>query len=315
MIEFSKLSPVNIALLYKSHDKNDPRLGAHVKTNIERYGESEIIIIGVPTDEGVRRNKGRIGSRFAPSEIRRAFYRLTLSEQIEKLGILDLGDIIAQETLEQTHEELENLVSKLLADRKTVIVLGGGNDISYPNCVAMNRVFGKNFGVFNIDKHYDVRKMARRNSGTPYRMLLDEEKISPDLFYELASEGFANSRAYKKYLETLGVHIIELDELRKNKMSQFVNSILENLHAEAIFWGFDMDAVRASDAPGVSAPSPTGLFSEEIIELAAVAGKDARSKVLEITEVNPRFDVDNRTSKLAAIMIYEFLNNIEVRHA
>ncbi len=310
MVELSQLLPTNEELFYRSHDENDPRLGTHVERGPEKYEEADIVLIGVPTDEGVRRNKGRIGSRFAPREIRRALYRLALNRQLEKLRILDLGDVMFQDSLEATHEALETLMKQLLSDDKIVVVMGGGNDISYPNCSAMSGVFGQDIGVFNIDKHYDVRKMNPRNSGTPYRMLLEEQKINPALFYELASEPFANSRVYKEYLEEMGVHVIELNELRKGKMSQLVRKVLEQMDTKAIFWGFDMDAVRASDAPGVSAPSPTGLHSEEIIELSVVAGKDPRSKVFEITEVNPRYDVDNRTSKLAAIMIYEFLSNL-----
>ncbi len=310
MVRPSQTLPTNEKLFYKSHDKNDPRLGMHIERDLGKYDEADIVLVGVPTDEGVRRNKGRIGSRFAPREIRRALYRLALNPRIHDLKILDLGDVIVRETLEATHEAVKDFVRQLLSDEKIVVVLGGGNDISYPNCSAMSEVFGKDIGVFNIDKHYDVREMTPRNSGTPYRMLLEEQKINPALFYELASEPFANSRIYKEYLEKIGAHVVELNELRKNGISQFVRKTLEHLNTSAIFWGFDMDAVRASDAPGVSAPSPTGLHSEEIIELAIAAGSDPRSKVLEITEVNPRYDVDNRTSKLAAIMIYEFLSSL-----
>jgi len=75
----------------------------------------------------------------------------------------------------------------------------------------------------------------------------------------------------------------------------------------AIFWGFDVDSVRSADAPGVSAPSPIGFTSEEFCDLARLAGERANTRIIEFTEVNPTLDVDNRTSKLVAFAIHEFL--------
>jgi formiminoglutamase len=72
------------------------------------------------------------------------------------------------------------------------------------------------------------------------------------------------------------------------------------------FFGFDVDSVRASDAPGVSASSPIGLKAEEFIELAKFAGKNPQTRVIEFTEVNPKFDIDNRTAKLVAYAMHGF---------
>ena len=74
-----------------------------------------------------------------------------------------------------------------------------------------------------------------------------------------------------------------------------------------VFWGFDTDSVRSSDAPGVSASNPTGLTAEEFIKLSTIAGNFNQSKVIEFTEFNPNFDIDNRTAKLIAIAIHKFL--------
>ena len=81
----------------------------------------------------------------------------------------------------------------------------------------------------------------------------------------------------------------------------------------SFFWGFDLDVVRDADAPGVSASFPTGMTAKEIIKIAEIAGRDTESGVLEFTEVNPEVDIDNRTSKLAAILIHTFLSSRRVR--
>lgn len=89
----------------------------------------------------------------------------------------------------------------------------------------------------------------------------------------------------------------------------FDSILRENSDADALFRGFDMDSVRATDAPGVSALCPSGLNAEEVLEIADIAGRDSRSNLLEISEVNPRLDMDNRTARLAAMMIQRYLSS------
>ena len=66
---------------------------------------------------------------------------------------------------------------------------------------------------------------------------------------------------------------------------------------------------RWADDPGVGGSYSTGLTSEEIMSMADIAGRDARSKILEISEVNPTYDIDNRTAKLAAQIVIRYLHS------
>jgi formiminoglutamase len=162
--------------------------------------------------------------------------------------------------------------------------------------------------AFNIDKHFDVRDLSPRNSGTAYRQLLEEGIIDPKRFYEMGSEEFANSPTYRDYLARKGAQIYSLDDLRSYGIESLFHDILEKTSHEAVFWGIDLDVVRDADAPGVSARYPTGLTAREIIQVAEIAGKKTEFGVLEFTEVNPEVDIDNRTGKLTAILIHTFLS-------
>ncbi|CAN5608826.1 formimidoylglutamase [soil metagenome] len=301
---FQNSTRPNSNLFFCKNDANDARLGEIVSSEIKDYETSDIVILGCPQDEGVARNKGRLGARLAPDAIRAQFYKLTNFGISAK--IFDIGNTIIQETLEETHDVQRKIVKQILKDRRTLIVLGGGNDISYPDGKAMAEVFGfENWMAINIDAHFDVRADSPRNSGTPYRQLLEENLVKPKQFYEIAWQRQANSQAYSEYLQNLGVITISLDELQKN--GQFEKTLCQLPTADCrLFWGFDIDAVRASDAPGVSAPSPIGLTAEEFIGLAKFAGEKQQTRIIEFTEVNPNFDIDNRTTKLAAIAMHEF---------
>ncbi|HTH50350.1 MAG TPA: formimidoylglutamase, partial [Pyrinomonadaceae bacterium] len=200
-------------LFFSRQDRNDPRMGEIVRTNTDDYASSEIVIIGCPQDEGVRRNLGRVGAADAPRAIREQFYKLTPFNIRRR--IFDLGDVVMTGTLEETHDTLTEVVKQVLRDNKRAIVLGGGNDISYADGRAVAEVFGVNSWIgVNIDSHLDVRVAEERNSGTPYRQLLEEGHLLPQYFYEVGYQTHFCSPIYYEYIRDLGVNRISLELLR-----------------------------------------------------------------------------------------------------
>lgn len=312
---FSQTTPVDGELFFTRNDANDPRLGEVVGRGERDYEAADIVIVVCPQDEGVRRNGGRVGAADGPRAIREQFYRLTTFNIKKK--ICDVGDVVIGGTLEETHATLSGVVAQVLRDGKRVIVLGGGNDISYPDGKAMAEVFGadKWIGV-NIDAHLDVRVADERNNGTQYRQLLDEGLMLPELFYEVGYQTHFASPVYYEYIRELGVNRISLEVLRSREEAdvELKESIRQKFIGQSeslnTFFGFDLDAVRSSDAPGTSAPSPLGLRAGEFIQLVKYAASLANTKIIEFTELNPRYDIDNRTAKLVAIGMHRFCSGV-----
>ena len=316
MSEIFKLtSRPDSGLFYSRHDPNDQRLGEIVSSDENDYEIADIVFLGCPQDEGVRRNNGRVGTAEAPAAIRKQFYKLTPFNIKKKL--FDLGDVPVRGSLEEIHDVQRSIVVQLLRDGKRVIVLGGGNDISYADGAAMAEVFGPaNWIGINVDSHLDVRVAEERNSGTPYRQLLEEGHLLPTHFYEVAYQTHFASPIYYKYLRDLGVHRISLELLRsregadmelKEKIRQMFIGQSASLNT---FFGFDIDAVRSSDAPGSSTPSPLGLRAGEFITLIKYAASLANTKLIEFSEVNPKYDMDDRTTKLVAIGMHRFISHL-----
>jgi formiminoglutamase len=293
-------------LFYMRNDPLDVRMGESIVRRREHFAKCQVVILGCPQDEGVARNRGRIGAKLAPTEIRRAFYRLPRPESLGSLGIFDLGDLIQMPALEEIHALQSEVVRQLLKEGKIVISLGGGNDIAYPDCKALAKQFGRIL-AFNIDAHLDLRADREPNSGTPYRQLLEEKHLLPELFHEIGIQPLANSPAYLAYAKEKRISLCTLAELQERGVDDVLRGPLSAAQVKAIFWGFDLDSVRASDAPGVSAPSPIGLSAEEICRIGALAGRDARTRLIEVSEVNPAFDLDGRTSRLAALLLLHVL--------
>ncbi|HVF48148.1 MAG TPA: formimidoylglutamase [Pyrinomonadaceae bacterium] len=312
---FDRVDRPNQALFGDRSDVNDPRLGEIVTVDARDYPGADIVLLGCPQDEGVRRNNGRVGASAAPDAIRQQFYKLTTFNIKKK--IFDLGNVKIGASLEETHENHFEIVKQVLQEKKRLIVLGGGNDISYPDGSAMAGVFGPEWWIgVNIDAHLDVRIAEQRNSGTPYRQLLEEKLLLPQYFYEVGYQTHFASPIYYEYIREIGVNRISLELLRSREEAdvELKESIRQKFigHSSSLntFFGFDMDAVRSADAPGVSAPSPLGLRAGEFIQLVKYAASLANTRIIEFSEVNPRFDIDDRTTKLVAIGMHRFCTGV-----
>ncbi len=291
----------------KSRPAGDPKIGEKISLSLSDYEKARFVLIGVPQDAGVRRNQGRPGAEKAPKQIRKELYNFPAPLSLDQGALLDLGDIKFAGTLEKMHDIQFQIIKRLIGDNKIVLVLGGGNDISYPDARALHENQPR-YIAFNIDSHLDVREDEVSHSGTPYRQLLENKYLKPENFYEMAIKPILNEDTYINYLRDKRANINTISNLRDYGLEKTFTGILSKDTFDAIFWGIDMDSVRSADAPGVSAPYPVGLSSEELCHIGEIAGSDPRSRILEISEVNPEFDKDNQTSRLAAMVIMYFID-------
>jgi len=188
------------------------------------------------------------------------------------------------------------------------IVIGGGHDIAFPDYLGFAQNF-KDRAVLNIDTHLDVRDAQQANSGTPFRQILECE-YKPDKLIEAGIQNYANSIYHFEYAKKSGAKIFTLDEIKENGIDSVLDLIHPDLKNYAVHLSFDMDSVRGADAPGVSAVYPDGLSAEEALKIALYCGLNLNVKVLDIAEVNPEFDVDGKTSRLASHFIMNFLTGV-----
>ena len=218
---FDQTTRPNELLFFQKNDKNDVRLGEMIKRDEQDYESSQIVILGIPQDEGVQRNKGRKGAKDAPDNIRAQFYKLAVSEKINSKNIFDLGNININNSLEETHGSLEEIVFQLLYENKKLIILGGGNDISYPDCKALSKT-DKNILAFNINSDLVVKPDEQRNNGTSYRMLLDEAIIFGENFYEIGIKKYFASPKHEEFLRRNNANIISFEEAQGFGISSLV---------------------------------------------------------------------------------------------
>jgi len=316
-------SPVSENLLFKGRD-GDPRLGEWVlrgeRGNLAPDKRETIGIWGCPDDTGVVKNRGRGGAKDGPDSIRKHLYRMSPPMDFEwekKIRLVDFGNLIPSKDLRETHARNQNLVENLAATGMTLLCLGGGHDFAASNFLGFvkgRKAVAKkleSFGLINIDPHLDVRELedGSPHSGTPFREILESGLLPGKSLTQFGARANRNSRAHFQYCQGKKVRVLELDSLREGKKSidQLFEVEIERLAKSyaTIAATFDLDSCQ--DAEGMSAAPVVGLSTAELVRFADTVGRERRVKYFEIAEVAPSLDFQERSSRIAAEMIYRFL--------
>ncbi len=328
---FKKSNP---QLFFKSTKSQDKRLGewAH-SSDASFFKESSlslqlqnknIAIAGYPDDEGIKNNSGRLGASLAPAKIREYFYKMTPpyyydldfeNPENNSYTLIDVGDLDPTLAgLKERHEFASSFA--LQAFKKDIhwVALGGGHDYAYADLSAFiqscNQQTDERPLIFNFDAHLDVRSTnGGINSGTPFFRILEEFQ-NIDLV-QIGIQAQCNSRVHYKYAEERGVKILNYDDIRQSG-EDLTSYCLKRLGDQMTkrrkcFISVDMDGFSNSFAPGCSQSFATGLQPDEFFQFLSILGQRLDLRGLGIYETSPPFDVDDQTSKLAALILHKYI--------
>jgi formiminoglutamase len=268
------------------------------------------VLVGFPSDEGVKRNGGRAGAAEAPDEIRKQLYGMTPSAEyyepfVELLEhCTDVGDVSVSGDLEQDQRRLGQVVAGYLEEGVVPIILGGGHETSFGHFLGYAEA-GYETSIFNMDAHADVRplKDGQGHSGSPFRQALEHESGAAETYVLGGLQPHAVAQAHLQFIDEHGGHYKFRDETNITSIS----GLFHQHESERLMATFDMDAVDQSQAPGVSAPCANGLASDLWLTAAYLAGRNEEISSFDVSELNPRHDRDHQTAKLAALTIWHFL--------
>lgn len=293
---------------------DDPRLGHLFARALAPDEPARVVVIGFPSDEGVRRNGGRPGAAVGPAAIRAALYRLTPdATSPEAFTALvartrDLGDVVVSGDVEADQALLGELLAPHLAAGAVTIVLGGGHETAYGHFLA-HAAAAPRVHILNWDAHADVRPLpdGRAHSGSPFRQALEHPSGS------CASYTVAG-------LQPASLAASHLAYVREHGSAHFRAEVTPELAARLYgalptLVSFDMDAVDRSQAPGVSAPATDGLSASTWLMAARLAGRTPSVRGVDVVELSPPFDQDGQTAALAARTVWEVLRGVAERDA
>lgn len=279
-----------------------------VENNLENVSTKDFVLHGFAVDEGVRRNKGRVGAKNAPDIIRKNMSNFPVVNA--DFNLLDFGNIFCEnENLELAQENLAKSVSEILKKGAKSVVLGGGHEVTFAHYAGIRKAFpNKKIGIINIDAHFDNREPevgVGVTSGTGFWQIAQEGKMNS---LHIGIRRNSNTLKLFDTAHQYGMKYILADELFFENLPNIYQKIDELIEeVDVLYLTICMDVFNASVAPGVSALAYNGIFAEAtFMHFFKHILKNEKLIALDVAEVNPEFDVQERTARLAASLVNEW---------
>jgi arginase len=281
-----------------------------------------VAVIGAPLDLGA----GRRGVDMGPSAIRYAGLDARLVEiglTCEDLGNVetavaeaaDVGDQRARylPAVMRTCERVAALVREAVESGAMPLVLGGDHSVALGSIGGLASARGPG-GVLWIDAHGDLNTPETSPSGNVHGMVLAAvlglagdtfashawplPAVAPD---RVALVGVRSLDAGERdRVRELGVKVLTMSDVDRLGVERCIRESLTHVVGPGfVHVSLDMDAVDPDVAPGVGTPVRGGLSYREAHLALELVAESGLASSLDVVEVNPIFDRQNETGKLA----------------
>ncbi|HEY3525581.1 MAG TPA: arginase family protein [Nitrososphaeraceae archaeon] len=281
------------------------------QSNARSAFEADVVIVGVP-DESKSHAKRKGASR-GPDSLRQASNESGFFERNGKLIpvcpilgkisnklIFDYGNI--------PRENLQKLITDLVANNKIPIVIGGDHSITSTVLQAAGDIHGK-LGLFYFDAHPDFVSSTTDYYGS---VLTDSSR-----WIDFSKSMLIGTRAAEPEeldnAESVGLEVITPIDVAKSGISQVANKLQAKGYNNKRYVSIDLDCADPAYAPGVSLPSPCGLSSIDLVYLVKLVVNSGIVGI-DIVELSPDFDLNNMTANLAARILLESIASINISY-
>lgn len=296
-----------------SAEQGDTRRLYQVLQRGAAYGAGDAVLMGFACDAGVRRNHGRPGAANAPTEARRKLAGLPIGRL---QALWDAGDVTCEgDALEPAQQVLARRVTEILDARARLVVIGGGHETAWGDFQGLrDHLFkaqkSESLAIINFDAHFDLRTSRPGSSGTPFDQILEDSRAKglPVQYACFGISPIGNTTGLYAHAQELGVHYVADDQMQERFLPERLADIAAIVgQADHVYLTIDTDVLPAYVAPGVSAPAPMGVplcVIEACIQLIHASGK---LRLADIAEFNPEHDIDGRTARVVARIVWQLL--------
>jgi len=274
---------------------------------LEHCFDPTICLVGYASDLGVRENGGRAGAADGPSRLRA---RMASFPAIDGITVLDCGDVVAGDSVLATQEALADAVERIVRAGAMPVILGGGHDQAFGHFLGVARATGSPPACINFDAHLDLRPIPASgpNSGTPFTQAAEwcKARGTPFRYLALGVQRAGNTSLLFARAELIGATLVDADGFALDTIDIVMEAINDGVDEAEICLSVDLDVFAAAFAPGVSAPIAMGIAPDSAFR-RVFRGIMASGRVrgVEIAELCPALDIDDRTARLGAMIAFE----------
>ncbi len=279
-----------------------------LETNYLNIAAGDFVLHGFAVDEGVRRNLGRLGARTAPDIIRKNMASFPVFR--DEFVLKDFQNITCTEhNLELAQEALASCIAKTGSQGAKSVVVGGGHEVMWGHYSGIKKAFpNKKIGIITIDAHFDNREPNTKtgvSSGTGFWQLAQEREYHT---LHIGIQKNSNTRKLFEFAAYSDMPFILADDLYFANLPYIFQQIdtLSN-RVDILYLTICMDVFNAAIAPGVSAMAYNGIFADAaFLQVHRHIINNNKLVALDIAEVNPLYDINERTARLAAALVNEW---------
>jgi len=280
------------------------QLGLKAHFYIDQFPELEeksydIAIFGVADDRGAVGNEG---CSLAASHFRNQFYLLNEGAFTSK--IVDLGTIRAGNTVSDTYFALKTVVEELVKLHILPVIIGGGQDLTYAQYMAYERLEQK-VDLVVVDAKFDLEEDDEAAAATTSASYLSRIFLhQPNYLFNFSNIGYQTYLVNQESLKVMDK--LYFDVHRLGEFSDDI-SLTEPLLRNATMISFDMGAIRSGDAGANANAGPNGFYGEDACRIARYAGMNDKLSSIGFYEYNPAYDRNEQTAMLLAQMVWYFI--------
>jgi formiminoglutamase len=255
-----------------------------------------IAIIGVEED---RKSVNNEGCGLAPDYVRQYLYKLFQGNYAAKIA--DLGNIRKGFNVEDSYFAVTTVVSELMRSGIIPIILGGGQDITYANYRAYEKL-EQTINMVVADQAFDLGDADTELNSRSYlsKIILHQ----PNYLFNYSNIGYQTYFVDQNSVQLMSK--LYFDVYRLGQVRAKIEEV-EPIVRNADMLSFDISCIRNSDAPGTGNASPNGFYGEEACQIVRYAGMSDKLSSIGFYELNPAFDNNGQTAHLVAQMIWYFI--------
>ncbi|MDZ4665905.1 MAG: formimidoylglutamase [Bacteroidota bacterium] len=263
---------------------------------------ADIALIGIAESRNSLNNEGCM---YASNAVRKYLYKLFSGEFNAK--VLDLGDIKAGHSTEDTYYAVRTTVDALIRKNIVPIMIGGSQDLSYPQFLGYKDL-EQTINIVSIDSMFDIGNPDEAINSNSYlgKIILHQ----PNYLFNFSNVGYQTYLVDPHSLKTM--ERLFFDVYRLGHVRDKIEDA-EPIIRQADMITFDITAIKNSDAPAHPNASPNGFYSEEACQMMRYAGMSDKLSSIGFYELNPEYDINGKTAHLLAQMIWCFLDGFYSR--
>ncbi len=282
-------------------------IGRNIKTHTKEKGlpvlkKNGIAIIGIPFFDEIKNvNKG------VADLVREKFYSLSMVSG--NVNLTDLGNVKPGNSIADLYAALLEVTMTLLEKNIIPVFTGGSQKLAHAIFSAYGKT-GQTINITSVDHRPGLSGATEENDPHPdylNRIILEQNNH----LFNYTNMGYQSCFTTNKELELLDELLFDyyrLGLLRSNLKEA------EPVLRDTDFLVFSMSAVRESDAPANSFPSPNGLYAEEACQIAKYAGLSDRLSSMGVFDLSSTGVVNSATAHLAAQIMWYFIDGLSGRN-